>query len=80
MLYVGGVYLFNTLDASTHYHFGALLVVPAMLFGVAMIYSLTLFRKPDFPPGCCRECGYDLTGNVSGVCPECGTPILTEQW
>lgn len=23
--------------------------------------------------GCC-ECGYDLTGNVSGVCPECGTP------
>jgi hypothetical protein len=25
-------------------------------------------------PGCCRECGYDLTGNVSGVCPECATP------
>ena len=23
----------------------------------------------------CRECGYDLTGNVSGVCPECGTTI-----
>ncbi|UCG16338.1 MAG: hypothetical protein JSV19_13690 [Phycisphaerales bacterium] len=22
----------------------------------------------------CR-CGYDLTGNVSGICPECGTPI-----
>jgi hypothetical protein len=20
----------------------------------------------------CRHCGYDLTGNVSGVCPECG--------
>jgi hypothetical protein len=20
----------------------------------------------------CRGCGYDLTGNVSGVCPECG--------
>jgi len=19
--------------------------------------------------------GYDLTGNVSGVCPECGTPV-----
>jgi len=26
-------------------------------------------------PGICRECGYDLTGNVSGVCPECGTRI-----
>lgn len=21
----------------------------------------------------CRRCGYDLTGNVSGTCPECGT-------
>ena len=25
-------------------------------------------------PGHCR-CGYDLTGNVSGVCPECGQPF-----
>jgi hypothetical protein len=24
--------------------------------------------------GHCRHCGYDLTGNVSGVCPECGIP------
>jgi len=23
----------------------------------------------------CSECDYDLTGNVSGVCPECGTSI-----
>jgi hypothetical protein len=23
----------------------------------------------------CRSCGYDLTGNTSGVCPECGQPI-----
>jgi len=22
--------------------------------------------------GCCIACGYNLTGNVSGVCPECG--------
>jgi hypothetical protein len=26
-------------------------------------------------PGHCMECGYDLTGNVSGVCPECGERI-----
>lgn len=22
----------------------------------------------------CLRCGYNLTGNTSGVCPECGTP------
>jgi hypothetical protein len=26
------------------------------------------------PPGHCR-CGYDLTGNVSGRCPECGQEV-----
>lgn len=24
----------------------------------------------------CRNCGYDLAGNESGTCPECGTPLL----
>ena len=23
---------------------------------------------------CCHRCGCNLTGNVSGVCPECGEP------
>lgn len=27
------------------------------------------------PPHCCQRCSYDLTGNVSGICPECGTKI-----
>ena len=27
---------------------------------------------PRHPPGRCQRCGYDLTGNMSGVCPECG--------
>jgi len=26
-------------------------------------------------PGQCRRCGYDLTGNVSGRCPECGAAM-----
>ena len=25
--------------------------------------------------GRCAICGYNLTGNTSGVCPECGTPV-----
>ncbi|MCO6438475.1 MAG: hypothetical protein J5J06_15400 [Phycisphaerae bacterium] len=32
-------------------------------------------RRRRIPPGHCRKCRYDLTGNTSGVCPECGTPI-----
>lgn len=28
--------------------------------------------------GYCR-CGYDLTGNISGRCPECGAPIQVER-
>jgi hypothetical protein len=27
--------------------------------------------------GLCSSCGYNLTGNTSGVCPECGTPTTT---
>jgi hypothetical protein len=25
--------------------------------------------------GLCIHCGYDLTGNISGVCPECGESV-----
>jgi len=29
-------------------------------------------RRQRRAKGLCVRCGYDLTGNVSGVCPECG--------
>ena len=29
-------------------------------------------RRRRRRPGLCAACGYNLTGNVSGVCPECG--------
>jgi len=29
-------------------------------------------------PGLCPTCSYDLTGNTSGVCPECGSPVAGE--
>ena len=31
-------------------------------------------RDPNAPPTC-HKCGYNLTDNVSGICPECGTPV-----
>jgi hypothetical protein len=32
-------------------------------------------RRRRADSGLCIACGYDLHGNLSGVCPECGTPI-----
>lgn len=34
----------------------------------------TAKRPPVEPPSECTSCGYNLTGNESGVCPECGVP------
>ena len=44
--------------------------VPFVLFGSVS----ALFWRVDrhVPPGHCPNCNYDLAGNVSGVCPECG--------
>lgn len=40
---------------------------------VLLVPTLILFRRVRAkPPGCCRSCGYDLTGNTTGTCPECG--------
>lgn len=51
---------------------------PFLLLGayptVAFIRGpLRLWRRRN--TGHCLRCGYDLTGNVSGVCPECGTGV-----
>lgn len=32
-------------------------------------------RAKRIAQGYCQNCGYDLTGNVSGICPECGRAI-----
>jgi hypothetical protein len=45
----------------------------AVVFGAAA--ALLWWRDRPYPVGRCRNCGYDLTGNVSGVCPECGERI-----
>jgi len=32
-------------------------------------------RRRWLRTGSCGRCGYNLTGNTSGVCPECGIPV-----
>src|SRR5262245_40377085 len=46
-------------------------VVAVALVATALLWLWpTRWRRG---PGTCRECGYNLTGNVAGRCPECGT-------
>jgi hypothetical protein len=39
---------------------------------VAIPTAFLWWRDRRIPRGRCQHCGYDLTGNVSGRCPECG--------
>lgn len=52
-----------------------ILALPAS--AVAGIPFLLLGSR-RYPAGCCQKCGYDLTGNESGRCPECAQPFMPE--
>jgi hypothetical protein len=61
----------------------ALVPLPAVA-GVAMVVVVLLAglrraarRRWRLANGICIACGYDLTGNVSGKCPECGVAVPT---
>jgi hypothetical protein len=43
-----------------------------------VLYDIRLKRSPRYPNGHCQTCGYNLTGNVSGRCSECGSQIRVE--
>lgn len=47
------------------------------LFLVSLVISCLLWKRVcrRLPLGLCTHCGYDLTGNVSGRCPECGGSV-----
>lgn len=54
---------------------------PFVLAAGFVARSYVVARRPGWRlrrrhlAGCCRKCGYDLTGNASGICPECGTAV-----
>ena len=52
--------------------------IPFLVFGIYPAIAFVrgpLRRWHRRRKGLCVKCGYDLTGNISGVCPECGTTI-----
>jgi predicted Zn-ribbon and HTH transcriptional regulator len=54
---------------------GALILVPLLtILGILGLATTATWWRERLPkPGQCRGCRYDLTGNTSGICPECGS-------
>lgn len=67
-----------------HYANGLLLIAwnPSLLAAVLITSVLILYqryRKSSVSlDGICEKCGYNLTGNASGKCPECGRSTGSE--
>ena len=49
-----------------------------LLFGaVPVIWAIRqLLQRRLAPDWQCHACGYNLTGNTSGICPECGAFVV----
>ena len=67
----------NKRDSVPRYDIRPLRVIPDFLLVTALatfiLWGMERIRANQRRRrGHCRKCGYDLTGNVSGVCPECG--------
>lgn len=68
---------FPSLASWNAWYWSPLRVAPIYsVFLMVAVPTLLVWRfVPKYPRGQCRRCGYDLTGNVSGVCPECGSKV-----
>ena len=67
-----GVFFVGAFFLSTVPGFAALSAGLFALLGVACAIIVALPAGREYPSGHCQSCGYDLTGNESGRCPECG--------
>lgn len=54
--------------------FCSLFVFGTMLLA-HLVFAFRSLWEPSRKSPRCGKCNYDLTGNVSGRCPECGRPL-----
>lgn len=50
--------------------------IVSIVFAIASLMGCRLFPRPR--KGHCAFCGYNLTGNTSRKCPECGKPATSQ--
>jgi len=80
-----GVKCFAGLDEYCLYksmqHKAYLSFIPTWCFLLTFISSAAyaFWRDRPFKPGSCSWCGYDLTKNTSGVCPNCGNSVACNE-
>jgi len=56
----------------TAFFLGLVPTVAILLPGQLLMILVDWLLRPRPANGRCRRCDYDLTGNVTGRCPECG--------
>lgn len=62
---------------SVHISFsGWMLLIVVSIYPVIVFLLWPLRRRKRRRAGYCQTCGYDLTANTTGVCPECGTEVM----
>ena len=49
----------------------------AVIFAVLLLATGRTLAYRRRVAGSCASCGYNLSGNISGTCPECGSPVPT---
>jgi hypothetical protein len=66
----------TSLEASLAAGIAALFTLVAVRFIIQSLAWVPRQQRWDRSArGLCSHCGYDLTGNASGICPECGTAV-----
>ena len=78
---LGALYLPISMEMLPRHPLGFLAFAAGPIVGSSMMLLAGWVNPPrrKIVAGFCRRCGYNLTGNVSGICPECGTPIAKPQ-
>ncbi|MCC7294209.1 MAG: hypothetical protein IT449_19270 [Phycisphaerales bacterium] len=80
--YPSGLIVDGAAATMAGWFFPQIVRLPLWPFALAsLLLTIVMIRRMrrGFRAGCCATCGYDLTGNVSERCPECGVEVSDDR-